>query len=187
MVADPITNTELEPTQGFTDAVRLRLFQSMREFAMSTLNWSPALSIGVPLIDGHHRDFVACLDSVEAADDAALLEAWRQLIDMTAAHFAVEDRWMREAHFAHASPHALQHQMVLRVLRDVERGGSAGNLALLRQMARELATWFPLHLHGMDAAFARHLRSAGRRANSLDGGALARRPEPAHLTAQESP
>ena len=140
---------------------------------MPTLNWSQALSIGVPLIDEHHCDFVARLGGVEAADDATLLEAWRELIGVTAAHFAVEDRWMRDTRFAQATPHGLQHQMVLRVLRDVERDGSAGNLALVRQMARELATWFPLHLHGMDAAFARHLRSAGLAPNPLQGGACA--------------
>jgi len=140
---------------------------------MSTLNWSHTLSVGVALIDEHHHDFVARLGRVEAADDAALLEAWRELIDITAAHFAVEDRWMRDTRFAQAAPHGLQHQMVLRVLRDVERDGSAGNLALVRQMARELATWFPLHLHGMDAAFARHLRSIGDPADPLHDGACA--------------
>jgi hemerythrin-like metal-binding protein len=145
----------------------------MKDRTMPTLHWSQTLSVGVPLIDEHHRDFVARLGRVEGAEDAALLEAWRELIDVIAAHFALEERWMREARFAQAAAHGLQHQMVLRVLRDAERDGDAGNLTLVRQMARELATWFPLHLNGMDAAFARHLRSTGRPASPLHGGACA--------------
>jgi hypothetical protein len=39
--------------------------------------------------------------------------------------------------------------------------GARGELAPIRQMARELAVWFPQHAQAMDAALALHLRRAG--------------------------
>jgi hypothetical protein len=39
--------------------------------------------------------------------------------------------------------------------------GPRGSLAVVRQMADELAIWFPHHAQSMDAALALHLRSVG--------------------------
>ena len=128
---------------------------------MPTLKWSDALELDLPLMDEHHRDFVDAVAAVEAAEDGALLPAWHALIVHTDEHFGAEDRWMLDTHFAAANCHSLQHLMVLRVLRDVEQRARDGDLGLLREMARELATWFPQHLQSMDAALALHLRNVG--------------------------
>jgi hemerythrin-like metal-binding protein len=125
---------------------------------MSTLEWSDALSLELPVMDDTHREFVGLLAGVEAADDDTVLNQWSALIDHTDAHFGQEDRWMAQTGFSSGNCHSTQHQIVLQVMRE----GLAGqNVAMVRQMATELALWFPQHAQSMDAALALHLRSVG--------------------------
>jgi len=125
---------------------------------MPTLEWSGALALELPQMDHTHEEFVDLLAIVQQAGDDTLAGAWRALIDHTIEHFGQEDRWMRDTRFASANCHATQHAVVLQVM---EEGARAGNPALIRTMASELAAWLPQHLQTMDAALALHLRRVG--------------------------
>jgi hemerythrin-like metal-binding protein len=128
---------------------------------MHLLQWSDALSLDLPLMDDTHREFVDLLACVAQADDNALLPAWDQLISHTQDHFDREDRWMAETRFSSTHCHTTQHKVVLQVMREGARRGLGGDLALVRQMASELAHWFPQHAQSMDAALALHVRRVG--------------------------
>ena len=128
---------------------------------MPALQWSDALVLDLPLMDDTHREFVTLLACVETASDAQLLAHWSALIDHTDAHFGREDAWMKSTRFASSNCHSLQHEVVLKVMREGLAQGQAGDLAQVRQMARELAIWFPQHAQSMDAALALHLRRVG--------------------------
>ena len=125
---------------------------------MPTLLWSDELALGVAAMDATHQEFVALLADVARAAHATLLVRWQALVDHTADHFAQEDRWMLAPRFAPPHCHTTPHQAVLGVMREGLAMGRAGDLAPVRQMARELATWFPLHADSMDAALAMHLK-----------------------------
>ena len=128
---------------------------------MSTLEWSEALALELPAMDDTHREFVQLLAAVEGAGDTALQAAWSDLTTHTDAHFGQEDRWMRDTGFTSTNCHTTQHQVVLQVMREGLRRGEVGQLDVIRQMAHELAGWFPVHAQSMDAALALHLRSVG--------------------------
>ena len=128
---------------------------------MHLLQWSDALSLDLPLMDDTHREFVDLLARVAQASDDALLPAWDQLIAHTQDHFDREDRWMAETGFSSTHCHATQHKVVLQVMREGARRGLGGDLGLVRQMASELALWFPQHAQSMDAALALHVRRVG--------------------------
>jgi len=128
---------------------------------MPALVWSDALSLDLPLMDDTHQEFVELLAAVEAAPDADLLPAWQQLIEHTEDHFGREDRWMAETRFASGNCHSVQHKVVLQVMKEGAVGGQAGDLGMVRQMAQELALWFPQHAQAMDASLALHLRRVG--------------------------
>lgn len=128
---------------------------------MPTLNWTDDLALGVPAMDATHQEFVALLAEVEAADNAQLVPRWRTLVEHTQQHFDNEDRYMQATQFAAGNCHATHHQMVLRVLREGLALAEQGDLAPVRQMARELAVWFPQHADTMDAALALHLQRVG--------------------------
>jgi len=128
---------------------------------MSELHWSDALSLDMSLMDETHRQFVDLLAAVADAPDTGLVAAWVRLVEHTDAHFGQEDRWMAQTGFASVNCHATQHRVVLKVLREGLSAGAAGHLEVIRQLAHELAIWFPQHAQTMDAALALHLRSAG--------------------------
>ncbi len=128
---------------------------------MTVLEWSDALSLDLPLMDDTHREFVDLLAQAVQADDARLLPAWNALIDHTQDHFDREDRWMSDTRFSSSNCHTTQHKVVLAVMREGAKRGANGDLALVREMARELGLWFPQHAQSMDAALALHVRRVG--------------------------
>ncbi|MCL1961329.1 MAG: hypothetical protein FWG56_06080 [Desulfovibrionaceae bacterium] len=128
---------------------------------MTTLIWSPELILGVPAMDATHEQFVALLAEVEQAGDDALVAAWAALIEHTREHFDNEGRYMRDTGFAATNCHTTHHAMVLNVMGQGLELGRAGDLAPIRRMARELATWFVQHANTMDAALAMHLQRVG--------------------------
>ena len=127
----------------------------------STLAWSEALCLDMPMMDDTHQEFVELLGMVVESTDATLMPAWSALIAHTQTHFDQEDRWMQATGFASDYCHTSQHLVILQVMREGEKRGEAGELAVVRQMAHELGLWFPQHAQSMDAALALHLRSAG--------------------------
>ena len=129
---------------------------------MAALEWSEALALDLPLMDETHREFVDLLAAVEAADDAAVVPAWQALVEHTEQHFGQEDAWMASTGFASGNCHAMQHKVVLQVMREgATRAVEKGELHVVRGMAAELAIWFPQHAQSMDAALALHLRRVG--------------------------
>jgi len=128
---------------------------------MPTLQWSEALAMDLPFMDQTHHEFVDLLGAVEDAPAEQLLERWRALVAHTQAHFDAEDHWMKDTHFASGNCHSVQHKVVLQVLYEGIRLGEGGDLTPIRQMAHELAAWFPQHAQSMDAALSLHLRRVG--------------------------
>lgn len=128
---------------------------------MPALQWSDTLALGLPVMDATHQEFVALLARVVGAPDTELLPLWHELVEHTDAHFAREDGWMQQTGFAATNCHSTQHQVVLQIMREGDKRGGLGDLAMVRQMADELGTWFPQHAHSMDAALALHLRHVG--------------------------
>ena len=128
---------------------------------MAQLEWSDALVLDLAEMDHTHREFVDLLALVQSAPDERIAQHWAELITHTEAHFGQEDRWMRDTGFSSSNCHSLQHKVVLQVMREGLRNGQDGKLNMVRDMARELAVWFPSHAQSMDAALALHLRSVG--------------------------
>ena len=128
---------------------------------MPTLLWTEELQPGLPVMDDRHREFVELLATARDSGNADLPAAWQALIDHTEDLFAQEEAWMRATHFAPANAHAMQHRMILRVMREGAAKALRGDITPLRLMTHELQAWFPQHARTMDAALAGHLRQAG--------------------------
>ena len=127
-----------------------------------TLEWSDDLALDLDFMDDTHREFVDLLAATESADDSQVLASFEELITHTEGHFGCEDQWMKDTHFSSSNCHAMQHDVVLQVMREgLKRGREQGDLKLVRQMAHEIGIWFPQHAQTMDAALAQHLRGVG--------------------------
>lgn len=125
---------------------------------METVQWSDALRLDLDPMDAMTRELVRLLACAQTAGDGELTPAWADLVAHTAAHFGQEDTWMRETGHGQGDAHALQHRVVLNLLREGLAQAQCGQLAPVRQMASELAAWFTRHVQSFDAALALHMR-----------------------------
>ncbi len=125
---------------------------------MSAIEWSEELELGLSYMDETHREFVSLLGGVADAPDGQLMAAWQSVLVHTEDHFGREDQWMRDSAFPPGDCHTTEHQAILQVMREGGRRGAAGNLAMVRQLARELGVWFAGHAQSMDNALALFLK-----------------------------
>ena len=123
--------------------------------------WSEALSLNLPALDETHQEFVQLLGRAVQADDAQLLAVWSEVVAHTQAHFEMENRAFEATRFPPGGCHLREHTEILAVMREGLRRGGNGDLALVRQLASELGTWFEQHAQSMDAAFALYAHWVG--------------------------
>jgi hemerythrin len=126
---------------------------------MAALDRSGALSLDLPFMDRARVEFIGLLALVDGADDTQLPAAWRDLVERAAENFAREDVWMRATGYESRKYHAIQHRVVLEVMREGALQAGDGRLLQVREMARQLRDWYEEHVQTMDAALALHLRS----------------------------
>lgn len=139
---------------------------------MPALVWSSELELGLTPMDDTHREFVDLVNRIAEAGDADLVGALDELIAHTVAHFAQEDRWMRESGFPPTHCHQGEHERVLGVMREVRGHVERGDIALGRNLIEELPGWFENHAATMDAALAWYVSTTGYRATAgADGEA----------------
>jgi hemerythrin len=119
---------------------------------MSTLQCSDALALNLPFRDATHHEFVDLLALVISADDGELLTRWTALIAYIDRHFARKDTWMVNTRFSSSNCHSRQYKVILPVMHEGLLAGEKGELAVVREMARELGIWFPPHAPSVDAA-----------------------------------
>lgn len=127
------------------------------------LAWTDAYVLGHAPIDDTHREFVACVQALQTATDASLLERLLEFEAHARRHFGDEDRWMVETGFPPRDCHIDEHAAVMRSVVQVRELAEGGDLSEVRRLADELARWFPGHADWLDSALAHWLckRSLG--------------------------
>ncbi|MDD5296056.1 MAG: hemerythrin domain-containing protein [Rhodocyclaceae bacterium] len=136
---------------------------------MSQAIWSDALSLNVAAMDDIHQEFVATLAALQAAPDGELVARLDDMIAHTEEHFAQESVWMKAIQFPPIHCHEEEHDKVLVILKDVRRRAAAGDLALGRNLARELMPWLEHHAATMDNMLAQIIRQNGYEAQRSTG------------------
>jgi hemerythrin len=123
----------------------------------NALVWSDAFLLGHGPMDRTHREFVDIVGALQRCDDADFARHLRAFIVHAQAHFGEEDRWMAESGFPAMDCHVDEHAAVLQSAREVEALVPAGNIALGRRFAAEVARWFPSHADHLDSALSHWL------------------------------
>jgi len=123
----------------------------------TSLAWSDAFLLGHGPMDRTHREFVDIVGAMQRCDDAAFAGHLRDFIAHAEAHFGEEDRWMAESGFPPMDCHVDEHAAVLQSAREVRSLVAAGNIALGRRFAAEVARWFASHADHLDSALSHWL------------------------------
>jgi hemerythrin-like metal-binding protein len=127
---------------------------------MMTLEWKDAYSVGVPAVDHEHRELI---DLVSHLHDAltsgrpaeAVEDAFGDLLRSISAHFALEERFMREHHYDERPQHKADHERLLDELRDIMDEYRTGDSDTAERLGKSLEAWFVNHFKTHDA----HLHS----------------------------
>jgi hemerythrin len=117
--------------------------------------WIDDFLLGFGPMDRTHEEFVHCVRALLDAPDDKVAVALSAFAEHAERHFKEENDWMRETRFPPADCHVDEHAAVLRSVHEVQAALDQGApVALARDLAGELARWFPGHADHLDSALA---------------------------------
>src|SRR5262245_39423617 len=127
---------------------------------MALLRWKPEYSIGIEAVDHEHKELIDLINRLHgelAAKDAkSSAEAFfGDLYKAISAHFALEERFMREHAYDQFKLHKDDHERLLDEIRDIMDEFSGDQAAADAELAGRLQAWFSRHFETHDASLHR--------------------------------
>ena len=125
---------------------------------MALLHWRDAFNIGIPSVDYEHRHLFAIInalhDKLRAGDASATEVFLAALHDRIAAHFALEERVMRDRGYRGYAEHKADHERLLDEIRDLMEEQRAGDYRdAADRLSERLERWFSVHFGTLDIRF----------------------------------
>ena len=123
---------------------------------MALLKWKPAYALGIPSVDLEHREMIEMINRFysglgEQAGPDEIESALEDIYAGIAAHFALEERHMRNANYQEYQAHKDEHEELLDQIRDLmddfDQNPDSGRTAL----EMRLSDWFGTHFATFDA------------------------------------
>lgn len=134
---------------------------------MPLIEWLDSYEIGIESVDYEHKEMIELINALyellqrdSSADAVAgfLGEIYSQI----AAHFALEEKYMRELRYDGFPAHKESHEALLDELLDIMDEYEAGGFADLGEvLGKRLHAWFVGHFRDMDAPLHRFLEERG--------------------------
>lgn len=135
---------------------------------MPLIEWQDEFRIGIPSVDHEHKELIALINALHEglSGDATSEKIGRFLGEVDtqiAAHFALEERTMRDMNYDQYADHKADHDKLLEQIRDIADAFDAGlYLDYSDQLAEHLKVWFSEHFRTKDSRL--HHFTAARRA-----------------------
>ena len=126
---------------------------------MTLIDWNEAMKLGVPEVDFEHEELIGVLNALgDMLQKGGTLESIQALLgDIHAqieAHFALEERIMREHGFAGYEAHKEDHDRLLEQIRDImDEAASVDKEVLHDHLSERLNVWFAEHFRTLDRSF----------------------------------
>jgi hemerythrin len=123
---------------------------------MKLLEWKPEFSVGNAAVDHEHRQLIDLINEVHAGisqgtgrDElaAGLGEIYAQI----AAHFALEEKKMRDADYAGYGVHKHDHESLLDQLTEIIDAVESAGAYDPQSLSSVLSLWFSEHFRTHDA------------------------------------
>jgi hemerythrin len=123
---------------------------------MKFLEWNEQYSVGVDSVDYEHQNLIDMINMIyaELGDKRDIAEIEKAMGDVHAeicAHFALEERLMREADYAEYYAHKNDHEELLDQIRYMMDVISADPERALDLLSDQLGDWFTKHFATFDA------------------------------------
>jgi len=129
---------------------------------MAPIEWMPEFSVGDPAVDHEHRELIDLVNRTAGAiidrhPEADIESGFGDLLRAISAHFALEERQMREARYDKLAQHKADHERLLDVLRDIMDDVPAEPEASTDRLVTTLESWFGDHFRVHDSRLHRRL------------------------------
>jgi hemerythrin-like metal-binding protein len=129
---------------------------------VTLLDWQANFAIGIDEVDYEHRELIALINSLHAAlgEERAgeRVEAFLgEIFADISAHFALEERVMRERRYDALADHKADHERLLDQLRDMMDAQADGAALDDARFGAQLAEWFAGHFRTHDARLHHNL------------------------------
>ncbi|MBI2993175.1 MAG: hemerythrin family protein [Gammaproteobacteria bacterium] len=131
---------------------------------MTRLQWRDEYSIGIADIDYEHRELIGLINDLidGIAEDSAdaVMDHLGEIYARIAAHFALEEKIMRERNYDQYADHKADHDRLLDAIRDImdeyDDDASLDN----DEFVDRLDHWFTDHFRTKDARMHKQLSTA---------------------------
>jgi hemerythrin len=127
---------------------------------MALLQWKDQYSVGIEAVDHEHRELIDLINrlygqlSTNSGKDA--IEAFfGDLLRAISAHFALEERFMREHKYNDLDAHKRDHEHLLDEIRDIMDEFAEQDKVACDDLAARLESWFGRHFETHDARLHR--------------------------------
>lgn len=129
---------------------------------MSLLRWEKRYSVGIEAVDHEHRELIDLINELHETatsqgSKVSVLGFFGDLYKAISAHFALEERFMREKGYGELRPHKLDHERLLDEIRDIMENYETKDVFDDKLLARQLDAWFSRHFESHDARLHRAL------------------------------
>ena len=128
---------------------------------MILVEWRSDFETGIADVDHEHREIVSLINELPAvleADPSGMaLQVLGDINARIAAHFALEERLMREHQYAEYRAHKQDHDRLLDDLRDLMDDFETGVWVDMDAFANRIGDWFSVHFRTHDAKLHRRL------------------------------
>lgn len=133
---------------------------------MPLTEWDTTYELGIPEIDGHHRELVELLNKtydliLYSTDKFEIQTILQDLIKYTDYHFAAEERIMKEVEFRGVKTHRSKHSNFRKQLSDLMRDNLAGTLYVKNDIVLLLWDWLKKHIQAEDKKLMAYIPKGG--------------------------
>lgn len=123
---------------------------------MTFIEWTDRFSVGVASVDHEHRELIELINAFQrkiAKDNSfdTKLEYLGETYARISAHFALEEKLMRESRYERYDDHKADHERLLDQLRDIMDATEDDRDIDDEALGTELENWFSRHFQEMDA------------------------------------
>lgn len=133
---------------------------------MTLIDWDEKFTIGIAAVDHEHRELIDLINElyqslVEKKDDTTVMDFLGEIYTRIAAHFALEEKVMRELGYSFYTDHKTDHEQLLDEIRDIMDDYEDNKLFADGVLAQRLKTWFGTHFRTKDAQLHKYLAETG--------------------------
>ena len=129
---------------------------------MALIEWRDEFSVGVPDVDHEHQKLIGLINELHDAmssgsGNVTVMDFLGEIYAHVSAHFALEEKIMRDRKYDEYAEHKAEHEALLDKLRDIMDDYEENAYFSDEEFARAVEKWFTDHFRTRDARLHRHL------------------------------